>query len=260
MTFSTMTELGKELFKDDLSFLLHQLLQVFEESNFDNCFENAIEEDLHIREVLQRIKETASDSDISVDEGRKLVQPYLERFRAYFYNKANIRRLTDQALRRACTVPDVQMGMCPLFFGDFSPEDLEICEDSTEIISIQSVLRKYQILQFFFPPVDQLALGLIDRLSMPASGVTEQILMAPALGHPIVGPEICQDFISSSPSDIIAKLQERGLAVEGELGLELSPEGQTIRQVIRFKPREGVLSKILNRFSVNLDFKDLFKH
>jgi hypothetical protein len=60
-------------------------------------------------------------------------------------------------------------------------------------------------------------------------------------------------------SDMIDVLRERNLLVDGEIGFELTPEGESIRRTIRFKPREGLLSKIINRFSFNIDLKDLFR-
>jgi hypothetical protein len=50
---------------------------------------------------------------------------------------------------------------------------------------------------------------------------------------------------------------EQRLIVEGEMTVELGPEGRRVRETVRFKPREGVLSKVLNRISVSLSLKDL---
>jgi len=61
-------------------------------------------------------------------------------------------------------------------------------------------------------------------------------------------------------TEVIDALQDRGLVVEGEIGLEIAPEGRSIRTSLKFKPREGIVSKVINRFSLNIDLKDLFKH
>lgn len=61
--------------------------------------------------------------------------------------------------------------------------------------------------------------------------------------------------------ELVDSLKDRGLSVEGEVGLELTDEGRVIRSAVRFKPREGFLSKLSNVISVQIDFnlKDLFK-
>jgi hypothetical protein len=46
--------------------------------------------------------------------------------------------------------------------------------------------------------------------------------------------------------------------VEGEVVQELSPDGQTRRAVVRFSPREGTLSKILNRVTVTIEITTRF--
>jgi hypothetical protein len=35
------------------------------------------------------------------------------------------------------------------------------------------------------------------------------------------------------------------MVVEGELGLELTPEGRSARSNVKFKPREGVFARML---------------
>jgi hypothetical protein len=57
--------------------------------------------------------------------------------------------------------------------------------------------------------------------------------------------------------EVIDALHDRGLIVEGEIGLELATEGRQIRSSIKFKPREGLVSKIINRFSISVDLKNL---
>jgi hypothetical protein len=53
-----------------------------------------------------------------------------------------------------------------------------------------------------------------------------------------------------------------GYIVEGEHGWEVSPAGRTSRMAIKYRPREGVITKIINRFTINANVsinpKDLF--
>ena len=76
------------------------------------------------------------------------------------------------------------------------------------------------------------------------------------MGHPLGDPELVQESLSLQ--DTIAALQERKLIVEGEVGLEVTNAGRTLRSAIRFRPRESLLSKLLARISISIGLKDLF--
>jgi hypothetical protein len=76
------------------------------------------------------------------------------------------------------------------------------------------------------------------------------------LGHPLAVPEIVDKV--TSPYEIIDQLRSRKLIVEGEIGYEISEQAQSARLTVKFKPREGLVSKLVNRFSIKLDLKDLF--
>jgi hypothetical protein len=157
--------------------------------------------------------------------------------------------------------PDKQekvLGLCPIPIYDFSKEDFEILLSGRDIEATRAVLDRLSILQYFFPPPDNLALGIIDRAPINNSRqLINQLKQVPELGHPFGDNEIVQS--KTSINDMIDELRERRLLVEGEIGFELTPEGESIRSTIRFKPREGLLSKIINRFSFNIDLKDLFR-
>ena len=100
---------------------------------------------------------------------------------------------------------------------------------------------------------------MIDRWSTTPAKLVDQILLT-TVGSPVWRARGFVGACVSASTEIIEQLQERGLAVEGEIGLELSPEGDSAGRFIRFKPREGIVSKLLNRVSVNMDLKDLFRH
>ena len=51
---------------------------------------------------------------------------------------------------------------------------------------------------------------------------------------------------------MIDELQEKGLLVEGEAGFELTEAGQSVRGVVKFRPREGFISKLLQRLNVTV--------
>jgi len=43
------------------------------------------------------------------------------------------------------------------------------------------------------------------------------------------------------------------------LGYELTAEGEQQRSIVRFKPREGLISKLINRVSVKVNLKNIIK-
>jgi hypothetical protein len=79
--------------------------------------------------------------------------------------------------------------------------------------------------------------------------------MTPEIGHPYGDMEVVGNNVAIP--DIIEMLQDRGLLVEGELGMEVGPTGKSIRQTVRFKPREGFISKLISRFSFKVDLKNV---
>lgn len=125
-----------------------------------------------------------------------------------------------------------------------------------DIEAIREVLRHQQVLQFFFPSADHLALGLIDRGLQDPSSVLNELSKAPSVGHPFGPPELTSTELPIG--ETIDALQEKGYLVEGEIGIEMTRSAKSIRANIRFKPREGIVSKIANNVSVKLDLKDLF--
>jgi hypothetical protein len=271
----TLTDLQNETspFRDEtLGFMqrLQSLIACVMSPEFDTHLHSSVEQRLStmgLYKTLESLKKTAKRieggcSPEELEDFNKTVERTNQTLSVQFDTLFERDRasIAEETLRKAATSVDVQMGICPLFCGDFSEEEIDGIGSSQDLAVAQNILRRHDVLQYFFPPADQLALGLIDRLSLSPSQILDQVITAPAVGHPLSEPELLPATASWTADDIIVQLQDRGLAVEGELGLELGPAGRTIRQTIRFKPREGLLSKLLNRFSIKLDLKDLFRH
>ena len=151
---------------------------------------------------------------------------------------------------------DLKVGICPLPLNEFSLSELEDIQRGGDVDEVRGILRSKGALQYFFPAADQLALGLIDRNegSPEVTNVLEQVLMAPQIGHPFGPMEITT---TTSIPEMIKELHDRGLIADGEIGYEITPQGKNFRATVRFKPREGLVSKILNRISITLGVKEL---
>ncbi len=115
----------------------------------------------------------------------------------------------------------------------------------------REILRKHDVLQYFFPPPDHLALALSEANRLPLDALVEQLKTAPSLGHPFGAAELVSPDVRFN--DLLSVLEERGFLVDGEVGYELTSAGHEARTTVRFKPRESLLAKVVNRFSVSID-------
>jgi hypothetical protein len=150
---------------------------------------------------------------------------------------------------------DNHFGLCPIPLYELGADEVEVLNGGGNIDDVKAILLRYDLIQYFFPAPDQLAIGLVDRGSQSTSALLRQLTASPKLGHPFGACEVVKQ--NSDLAEIIDSLQQRKLLVEGEFGLELSQKGTTMRQSIRFKPREGLVSKLLSRLSLKINLKNL---
>lgn len=139
-------------------------------------------------------------------------------------------------------------GICPVPLYEFSEDDWDLFMAGRDE-GARERLRELDILQYFFPPPDQIAIGLVERRGSSVGTIGEALMLAPELGHPLGRPELTQ---VAKLSEVVDQLQGMGLLVEGEMGLELSKSGEMTRATIKFRPRESFISKLVQRLSVNL--------
>lgn len=151
---------------------------------------------------------------------------------------------------------DRQLGVCPFPLYNFIGVEAEMFELGTHIEEVKSILRKHDILQYYYPSPDQVLLGLVDRGINQEHDLTAEYNHVPLLGHPYGPTEIIPQ--AENFKDMVQSLQNSKLIVEGEFGYEISDAGKSIRANIKVKPRESLISKVLNRLSVNLNLDKLF--
>jgi hypothetical protein len=152
---------------------------------------------------------------------------------------------------------DRTFGICAIPLYDLGTDEVELIASASSPDDIVPILKKHHVYQYFFPSPDHLALGLIDRDIQRGEVVTKEINKAPLLGHPFGEMELIDG--KCSPMDVIEALKEKQLIVEGEIGWELSEHGTKTRCSVKFKPKEGIISKLINQISIRLDLKDIFK-
>lgn len=147
------------------------------------------------------------------------------------------------------TAVDRQHGVCPIPLYEFSESDWGLFFEGNHIEDIQNRLRELNIYQYFFPAPDHLALGLADNGMKAGSDIIRAVNEAAELGHPLGDSEIVPT-ITAVP-EILEALKDIGYIAEGEHGIEVSPDGQTSRMTIKYRPREGLVAKLINRIAVN---------
>ena len=147
---------------------------------------------------------------------------------------------------------DRRHGICPIPLYELTEADWELLLSGTRTEMIEARLRELGIYQYFYPAPDQLALGVTDRNEGRASaeGISSALSLSEKLGHPLGTPEVLQSL--SGFSDIVELLKDKNMLVDGEFGLELSDAGTSARATVKFRPREGALTKLLQRLNVNL--------
>ncbi len=156
---------------------------------------------------------------------------------------------------------DRQHGVCPLPLYEFKEADWELMASGGRIEDVQERLKQLDIYQYFFPSPDQIVLGSVEHGITQRNEIVTTVKKAPELGHPLGDSELVPNM--TNIPDIIEALADRGYVAEGEHALTVTAKGTTARSSIKFRPRESLLVKLFNRFSVKVDAtinsKDFFK-
>jgi hypothetical protein len=158
-------------------------------------------------------------------------------------NLAKLRDLDNLATDRGT-------GICPISLYEFSEGEWGILSDGAHVDDIRALLKKLGIYQFFFPAPDQLALGLVERGINGSSNLLSTVESAPSIGHPFGDNELVRGH--ANIAQLLDDLGSLGYVAEGEHGVEITPTGTTLRSTVKYRPREGIFQRILNRLSLSL--------
>jgi hypothetical protein len=154
---------------------------------------------------------------------------------------------------------DRQLGICPIPLYDFSEADLAAFLSGSDIDEIQLRLKDLGIYQYFFPAPDHLLLGLTDNKIEKDGSLITAAEEAPSHGHPFGATELFQG--PRTLREMLEELTDIGYVAETEVGWEITENGRTMRQTVKARPREGLISKLSKIISVKVDLstKDLLK-
>jgi hypothetical protein len=154
---------------------------------------------------------------------------------------------------------DRRLGICPIPLYEFSEADYELLLSGKSIEEVRARLKALDIYQYFFPAPDQLLLGLADNNVTKDGSLVLAAEEAPTHGHPLGTPELFRD--KATLLETLEELKGAGYVADAEIGLEITEKGRAVRQNIKIRPREGLISKISKVISVKISFstKDLLK-
>jgi hypothetical protein len=152
-------------------------------------------------------------------------------------------------------------GICPLPLYEFGQQDWETFLAAKDVDLIRERLKSFGIFQYFYPPADQIALGVAERGIKSRSDIIEVVKSSPTIGHPLAPSELVPS--GTQLTELIDALTDRGFLTDLNQSVEVSEQGLKARITIKTRPREGLLSKLITRFSlkasltVNADSNDL---
>lgn len=180
-------------------------------------------------EVLQIVRDISkiefSFSDVDGDEGK---------------NESNLTLRLSRLISENPLETDIKLGICGIPLYNFREQDYNAILNVGDRSSIQDALKKMDIYQYFFPPIDQVVLGICELYGESNQQVEGLVQASSKLGHIYDEPELLPPL--KNVTDIIDALQQKKYIVESKF--ELGPEGNLVRANLKSKPREGFLSKI----------------
>ena len=152
---------------------------------------------------------------------------------------------------------DRRLGVCPIPLFDFSEADHELLMTGTDIEAIRARLKELGIYQYFYPAPDQLLLGLADNNVTKDGSLIVAAEQAPTHGHPFGSPELFDD--AKTLPEMLEELTGKGYVADADIGVKITSKGREVRQTIKIRPREGLISKISKLVSIklNISTKDL---
>ncbi len=148
---------------------------------------------------------------------------------------------------------DRSQGVCPIPTYELTDSDWDLFQNRSNIDGVQERLKQLDIYQYFFPSSDKFALGMIDYRPSNEQDLAESIEKAKSTGHRFLGNDLIKE--ASDVSDVIGMLKELGYVAEGEMALQLTADGKSIRKELKFRPSESLFEKISKIMSVKLNIE-----
>ncbi|MGN8153107.1 hypothetical protein ACTJK5_12625 [Agrobacterium sp. 22094] len=152
---------------------------------------------------------------------------------------------------------DIHHGICPIPTYEFNETDWDLFGEAGSSEAAVERLKELNVHQYFFPPADTLALGIVDHGYASPDQVANATGLAETEGHHVSKSALVPD--AQSVPEMLEELKAQGYMAEGEFTYELTPNGETLRKSLKVRPAEGLMSKIISKLNFNIDLssKDL---
>lgn len=144
-------------------------------------------------------------------------------------------------------------GNCPFPLFEITGDMHEELQKG-DVEQTKYVLDQMGVLPYFFPNIDEVALGVTENLKLSETQLIQAIDLTPTEGHPLAQTSLLEEF-RADPLSFIQQIKSTGYLMEVEEILEITSDGQAVRSTIRTRPQEGTISKIARLISIKLDIK-----
>lgn len=152
---------------------------------------------------------------------------------------------------------DIQHGICPIPTYEFQDSDWDLFGEAGDRDAAVNRLKELKVHQYFFPPADTLAMGVMDHGLSSSQQVASATTLAEAEGHRVTKSDLVPD--ATTVPEVLEELKSKGYVAEGEFSYELTEAGESLRKSIKVRPAEGLISKLISKLNFNVDVstKDL---
>lgn len=167
----------------------------------------------------------------------------------------NLQQLVLDVLTQLSSVDslkaDREQGICPIPTYELTEKDWELFGTGKDIEHVQERLKAIDVFQYFYPPADNLALGLVDRGVSSVNDLEESFGLTTKYGHKVSPNTLIPN--KEDLRDLIEELRSKGYIMDSQFEIELAEEGRSFRRKISVRPSEGLMSKIAKIFSAKID-------
>lgn len=245
-TLSELNEWAERAAKQKSEKVASEVIDFFKTAvwpSFGVCYANPILAAAHLASLLRNI------SCLDFGEDPNTI--------AAATNQTDIQLSVDRILKSLKNQADATLGICQIPLYEFTDDETKLFQERLDPEAVETCLRKWGIYQYFFPPKDQLALGLAHRGVGDIARIVDYASLSSKIGHPLDKPELVKR--DGSIFDIITQLKEQGLAVSVKHEVHVTEAGTQARTKLTGQPRESFITKLLQRVTINISTDKWFR-
>ncbi|PZM08054.1 hypothetical protein CPY51_30375 [Rhizobium tubonense] len=152
---------------------------------------------------------------------------------------------------------DRSQGICPFPTYELDGDDWELFLSGKRIDDVRARLQGLDVYQYFYPPTDTVALGLIDNGLGSEQLITEGLKIAEQEGHILTDNELVSGL--TDVANIIGSFRDRGIVADVEYSAEITERGKAIRLGMKLRPKEALIARLVSKVSLSASLADILK-